>query len=76
MSAAEPHLHAIAGGVRQPGCDLAAVHHIQDYRKAIRDLSDAHPRAARIQGSGWYGGAVRGREAGARRRLKRAAARL
>jgi len=51
----DAHIHAIIGGVQKLGCDLAGVHHIQDYRKAIRDFSDAHPDAEWIQGSGWYG---------------------
>ena len=56
----DAHIHAIIGGVQKLGCDLAGVHHIQDYRKAIRDFSDAHPDAEWIQGSGWYGDVFRG----------------
>jgi predicted amidohydrolase YtcJ len=47
----DAHIHAVAGSLQRLGCDLAVVHLIQDYRKAIRDFSDAHPGAEWIQAS-------------------------
>jgi predicted amidohydrolase YtcJ len=34
----DAHIHAVIGGVQQLGCDLAGVHHIQDYRKSHQGL--------------------------------------
>ena len=60
----DAHIHAIVGGLQQLGCDLAVHHNLEDYRKAISDFSDEHPRASgpgrRAEPAGVARGAARG----------------
>jgi predicted amidohydrolase YtcJ len=51
----DAHIHAVAGGLQQLGCDLDGVHGLEDYRKLIRLYADSHPDAAWVEGAGWYG---------------------
>jgi hypothetical protein len=51
----DAHVHAVAGGLQQLGCDLAEVHGLDDYRKLVTAYTAANPDLEWIEGAGWYG---------------------
>jgi predicted amidohydrolase YtcJ len=51
----DAHIHAVAGGLQQLGCDLEGVHGLEDYRKLIHQFARTHPDAEWVEGAGWYG---------------------
>ena len=51
----DAHIHAVAGGLQQLGCDLEDLHSLDAYRDRIaRHVAD-HPDDDWIEGAGWYG---------------------
>lgn len=51
----DAHIHAVAGGLQQLGCDLEGVHTLDDYRDRIARHAAAHPEDEWLEGAGWYG---------------------
>lgn len=50
----DAHIHAVAGGLAQLGCDLSTVHSLAEYRRIIAEYA-ARVGGPWIEGSGWYG---------------------
>ncbi|NAZ75027.1 amidohydrolase family protein, partial [Kineococcus sp. T13] len=55
----DAHVHAVAGGLQQLGCDLSGVHGALEYRRLIAAYAARHD-GPWIEGSGWYGDAFTG----------------
>lgn len=55
----DAHVHAVAGGMQQLGCDLSGVHGADAYREVIAQHAATHD-GPWIEGSGWYGDAFEG----------------
>lgn len=51
----DAHIHPIAGGLQQLGCDLSELHGLDAYRARIHAYACDHPDAEWIEGAGWYG---------------------
>jgi len=51
----DAHVHPPHGGVGMLGVDLTPVHDVDAYLQLIDTWASAHPDAAVIVGSGWYG---------------------
>ncbi|BCY10744.1 amidohydrolase [Actinoplanes sp. L3-i22] len=51
----DAHVHPVPAGLQLTGCDLAAVHGLDDYRALIAAHVRDHPGPGWVLGSGWYG---------------------
>lgn len=51
----DAHLHPVAGGLQQLGCDLSGLHDLEAYRSTISAYAASHPGAEWVEGAGWYG---------------------